>query len=186
MSIRRLTTNLATFISKSLPRHRGHNQCQPPPGEPCGRLRTLHSDPRVVYTLNILMESICVLCSIYRMPSLACARALAVRYNRMTTAAQVLEQSASTDKEEVHVAADSAECVCEPCFTDEARESHVPHVVDLRSTVYMLNPSGDLPATQAAFETLFRRQPDWQVRFIWLDSNVLQAQHEREASRMEW
>jgi hypothetical protein len=35
--------------------------------------------------------------------------------------------------------------------------------VDMASTVYMLNPGGDLPATQAAFETLFTGQPQWQV-----------------------
>jgi hypothetical protein len=36
-------------------------------------------------------------------------------------------------------------------------------MVDLGSTVYMLNPSGDLASTQAEFADTFRRQPGWQV-----------------------
>jgi hypothetical protein len=35
----------------------------------------------------------------------------------------------------------------------------------MASTFYMLNPGGDLPATQAAFETLFTGQPQWRVGF---------------------
>lgn len=70
------------------------------------------------------------------------------------------------DGNAVQVGEDSADCTSEPVSSGEARGSHVTHMVDLRSTVYMLNPSGDLSATQAAFETLFRRQPDWQVRLV--------------------
>jgi len=33
----------------------------------------------------------------------------------------------------------------------------------MTSTVYMLNPGGDLPTTQAAFEALFAAHPQWQV-----------------------
>lgn len=36
--------------------------------------------------------------------------------------------------------------------------------LDLASTFYMLNPSGDLAATQAAFEERFSSQAGWEVR----------------------
>ncbi|KAK9822647.1 hypothetical protein WJX81_003434 [Elliptochloris bilobata] len=46
-----------------------------------------------------------------------------------------------------------------------ARTAAVPDAkfgVDARKAVYLLNPSGDLPATQAAFEAWFAQQPGWQ------------------------
>lgn len=35
--------------------------------------------------------------------------------------------------------------------------------VDPSEAVYLLNPSGDLPTTQATFEGYFAQQPGWQV-----------------------
>ena len=42
-----------------------------------------------------------------------------------------------------------------------AAEQHA--AVNIASTLYMLNPSGDLPTTQAAFQALFAGQQTWQV-----------------------
>ena len=38
-----------------------------------------------------------------------------------------------------------------------------PLSVDMASTIYMLNPGADLPATQAAFEASFSSQKTWHV-----------------------
>ncbi len=70
------------------------------------------------------------------MPNLACASATAARL-----AEQQLQCSAAA-------------------AVPEAKA--VPKV-DTRDAVYLLNPSGDLPATQATFEGLFRAQAGWQV-----------------------
>ena len=50
-------------------------------------------------------------------------------------------------------------------IVQEARvkQPSAPSVVDVGSTVYMLNPSGDLATTQAEFADTFRQQPGWQV-----------------------
>lgn len=47
-----------------------------------------------------------------------------------------------------------------------------PLLVDMASTLYMLNPGADLPSTQAAFETFFSSQSSWKVGHwnIWQSS----------------
>ena len=75
------------------------------------------------------------------MPSLACAAAAAV------TGAHVPDAAPSR-----------------PAAAQVATKGAL---VDLRSTYYMVNPSGDLPATQATFQELFQKQAGWQVRSTW-------------------
>ena len=40
---------------------------------------------------------------------------------------------------------------------------HAATSVDISSTVYMVNPAGDLSSTQATFEETFKQQKSWQV-----------------------
>lgn len=68
----------------------------------------------------------------YRIPSLACAAAVAAR--QVSSPADVAGQAV-----------------------------HTATTVDMSSTVYMVNPAGDLSSTQATFEETFRQQESWQV-----------------------
>eukprot|EP00897_Mesotaenium_endlicherianum_P004306 jgi/Mesen1/3903/ME000208S02909 len=57
----------------------------------------------------------------------------------------------------------AAQEACEQGQERAREEGGVPPVVDPQDAFYLLNPSGDLAPTQAAFEALFRLQPGWQV-----------------------
>ena len=74
---------------------------------------------------------------IYRTPSLACAAAVAAR---------------------------QAGCPEDGDAADEAVGAGT--AVDMSSTVYMVNPAGDLSSTQATFEETFRQQGSWQVPWM--------------------
>lgn len=91
---------------------------------------------------GLLSSSLPNCCSIYRMPSLACAAAAAVRRQ------QACGQGAAAIGAAGGASAETA-CV---------------NALDLGSTFYMLNPSGDLASTQAAFEERFTSLPGWEVR----------------------
>ena len=57
--------------------------------------------------------------------------------------------------------------------------------VDLASTFYALNPSGDLAATQATFQDWFRGMRGWEVRPAW-PAVVVLAAAECHASTCRW
>ena len=84
----------------------------------------------------------------YRAPSLACACAIAAR-NAVDSSPSLCAESSRQ--------AGSEACSAEQCST------HGPKAVDVHDAVYMLNPSGDLAATQATFQEFFQQQPGWQV-----------------------
>lgn len=75
------------------------------------------------------------------MPSLACAAAAAVRRQ------QACSQGAAATEASGRASAGAA----------------AADALDLGSTFYMLNPSGDLASTQAAFEERFASLPGWEV-----------------------
>jgi separase len=86
----------------------------------------------------------------YRMPSLACAAAVAVRRQ------QASRQGSTTAKVDGNAAAGPAPA----------------GALDLGSTFYMLNPSGDLASTQAAFEERFASVPGWEVWGVFLKLKI--------------
>ncbi len=52
-------------------------------------------------------------------------------------------------------------------------KAHVPGpkaegavMIDLAESFYLLNPGGDLPATQQTFQSWLEQQPSWQVGFV--------------------
>jgi hypothetical protein len=98
------------------------------------------------------------------MPSLACAAASALRRPAAPAApagdAAHRDCSPSRDPR----AGLRAPAAARPAPAGERAKRGAPLRVDAREAVYLLNPSGDLPATQAAFEPWFRRQPGWQAR----------------------
>ncbi len=67
----------------------------------------------------------------------------------------------------LHCAALSATKIVQKSVPEKLSDDlYLPKAVDLSSTVYMLNPGGDLMSTQAAFETFFASQPTWQVEIV--------------------
>ena len=78
------------------------------------------------------------------MPSLACAAA---------TCAGLAE---------CNVAVDAGACEALAQASRTASEDHP--CIDLASTFYLINPSGDLPSTQATFQEWFQQQAGWQVQ----------------------
>ena len=88
------------------------------------------------------------------MPSLACAAASALR-RPAAPAGDAAPRGCSPPR-------DARAGLRAPA--GERAKRGAPLRVDAREAVYLLNPSGDLPATQAAFEPWFRRQPGWQAR----------------------
>ncbi len=92
------------------------------------------------------------------MPSLACAAATALRRPAAPAAA------AAPGTPHGRRPGLRAPGAARPAPAGERAERTAPLRVNARAAVYLLNPSGDLPATQAAFEPWFRRQPGWQAR----------------------
>ena len=88
------------------------------------------------------------------MPSLACASATAARL-----AAQQRSSTLGGHSRPAQAAAAAPEAPGSCC----AAAGKALPAVDARDAVYLLNPSGDLPATQSTFEGLFRQQRGWQV-----------------------
>lgn len=76
-----------------------------------------------------------VSCRMYRSPSLACAAAVAARQHPS----------------------------CCSSHQNQPKDCRAQVAVDLASTVYMVNPAGDLASTQSTFEKTFSGQESWQV-----------------------
>ncbi len=95
------------------------------------------------------------------MPSLACAAASALR-RPAAPAGDAAPRGCSPPRDAR--AGLRAPAAARPAPAGERAKRGAPLRVDAREAVYLLNPSGDLPATQAAFEPWFRRQPGWQAR----------------------
>lgn len=105
------------------------------------------------------------------MPNLACAAASALRRQAAPAPAASLGCDA-----EAGLGSDAASGCCGMLLGEDkpVAEMHAgaagggvqPLHVDVREAVYLLNPSGDLPATQAAFEAWFGQQPGWQARAL--------------------
>lgn len=81
------------------------------------------------------------------MPSLACAAATAA-------ACSAGEMVGTSPAEDEHDSVDAAA---------EASWPGAAPLIDPQSTFYLINPSGDLPSTQAAFQEWFQGQSGWQV-----------------------
>ena len=92
------------------------------------------------------------------MPSLACASATAARQ-----ASQPRSSTPPAQQSPVAEAASEAPGGCGAAAGEAMPKQATCPAVDARNAVYLLNPSGDLPATQATFESLFRQQHGWQV-----------------------
>jgi Peptidase family C50 len=113
---------------------------QPSIHHPC--LPTIHCHLVVHWWhCGLLLTPLLGRCSIYRMPSLACAAAAAVR-----------RQQACGQGDVATGAGAGTSAGAAPA-----------DALDLGSTFYMLNPSGDLASTQAAFEERFASLPGWEV-----------------------
>lgn len=88
-----------------------------------------------------LVTIIACCCRMTRMPSLACAAAAAAALPKHGSGEQAPAGSAHA-----------------------AENAGAATSVNLSSTFYMVNPSGDLPSTQASFQGWFQQQANWQVR----------------------
>ena len=121
-----------------------------------------------------------VYCRLYRMPSLACAAASAQRTadttNRCGLSAPARPSIASPSRcrssplPRACIPPFLPSCILPPPPPTPSRPvpccccSGAGGGVDLSSTYYALNPSGDLAATQAAFQDWFRGMRGWEVR----------------------
>lgn len=121
---------------------------------------------------------------LYRMPNLACAAASVLRRpaapaqataagSRASQACGTLTCARASDAGPAGARAQGCQAaagiVGESTGTQHqavglAERRAQPLQVAAREAVYLLNPSGDLPATQAAFEAWFALQPGWQAR----------------------
>lgn len=88
------------------------------------------------------------------MPSLACAAAVAERRRQAACGSK----NSGGDGNGKHGGAGGSSGDCSAGIAAPAA------ALDLGSTFYMLNPSGDLTMTQATFEERFASLPGWEVR----------------------
>ena len=107
-------------------------------------------------------------CRLYRMPSLACAAASAhrasSRQGQRTPASLFVCQACTPGPAKLDTRGNVA------CFLDVPNNllnCPAQCSVDLSSTFYALNPSGDLADTQSAFQDWFSGMRGWQVGAGW-------------------
>lgn len=135
-----------------------------------------HADSGSVYQIHVAapmlgtdLPLLClhnVPCRLYRMPNLACAAASARRTSTRQAKGMLLSPPSSLP---------FGRCTClraPPIPTLGAGASRRSTIcsllcsVDLSSTFYALNPSGDLVDTQSAFQDWFSGMRGWQVGFL--------------------